>query len=481
MTRFGIARGSLFGGGCWLLVSVPALAQTVSHATIGLTDLLARYGAGAPNGSSVSVWQTEAGAAGSTFPGVALSPGEYVPFDGNGVSGHAAAVAAEFYAAGSGISQAVPYVWTMNANQFIGGGGLKAVSSLAPAIPVMVDLNTGLRLPQPQVMNASWIGGANAADGYTAAEINADVNRRLDFLVATRGLTAVVGVDNAPSTPAPLLGQSYNAIAVGLSNLSAAQGYSNVDGNGRMVVDIVAPTSATSYATPAVAGAATLLVDRANKTPLLADAADPMVVRSLLMTGARKLPGWEHGEAGTADDVVHPLDKIQGAGELRVNNAYDILMAGEKAAGSHSIGLGWSLSSIAKDGIQYYFVDNPHAGGTLTATLNWNRTSDGTPDGRGLIGGDVLADLNLEVFASDDGDTIGGTLARSASTLDNVEHIFLSGLGVGRFAIAVEGVDAAAYALSFQVVPEPTTLGAGAGLAVLGAVWAWRRSVGAGR
>lgn len=469
-----LARATLGPGTAVLFATVPAFAQTVDRTVIGLTDLVNRYGVNAPNGSSVSVWQTEAGTSGSTAPGTTLSPGTYVQFDGPGVSGHATLVGNEFYGP-SGISTAVPYVWAMSASQFLGGGGLRAVSTASPAIPVVVDLDRNVVLPQPQVMNASWIGTAGPSGGYSAAEINADVNRRLDYLVDQKGLTAVVAVDNSPTLPA-FLGQSYNSIAVGLSNKSASQGYSTTDGNGRMVVDIVAPSSATSFATPAVAGAATLLVDRANKTPSLSDAADPRVVRSLLMTGAQKLAGWEHGDAGAADDVVRPLDRVQGAGELRINRSYDILMAGEKAAGSVSQQRGWSLSSVVANGVQYYFVDNAVQDGKLTVTLTWNRTGSGIPDERGLVPAGILADLNLEVFASDADNGIGASLARSASTLDNVEHIHLEGLGVGRFAIAVQGVDAATYAVSFDVVPEASTAWGGAAAAVLVAGWRWRRS-----
>jgi hypothetical protein len=358
---------------------------------------------------------------------------------------------------------------------FIAPLALNSFSTFLPTIPATQRL-----LPAPQVLNASWVGGFPAQSGYTAAELSSDVLRRLDYLVDVKKVSAVVALDNAPAIPA-LLGQSYNSIAVGLSNLSAGQGYSDVDGSGRMVVDLVAPSSVTSFATPAVAGAATLLVDRANKTPALADASDPMVVRSLLMTGAQKLPGWQHGDAGASDDIVHPLDKIQGAGELRINNSYDILMAGEKAVGSHSVGMGWSLASIAKGGVQYYYVDNLVAGGTLTVTLNWNRTTSGAVDGRFLIEGDPLANLDLEVYSSDNLDTIGASLARSASTLDNVEHIYLQGLAVGRFAIAVQGVDAANYALSFEIVPETSTMGAGVGAMLLAAATSWRRFNVSGR
>ena len=71
----------------------------------------------------------------------------------------------------------------------------------------------------------------------------------------------------------PLLGSSFNAIAVGLSNGSAAHGSyplattpdTPYDSGSRTRPDLVAPAGATSCATPMVSSATALLV--ADGTP----------------------------------------------------------------------------------------------------------------------------------------------------------------------------------------------------------------------
>ncbi len=501
-------------GWCFL-ASTSVLAQTVDHTVIGLTDLNNRYGVNAPDGRSVTVWQTEALEGANFAPNPTGLSQTFLYFPSppgtiGGISSHATSVMADFYGPG-GVSKAVPFVYVQSANDFIYPPHLinpaaPAVTSplnvLGAALPSIPSRSSGgSPVPLPQVMNASWAGGIDPVANpfvladvpsdsattspviYSAAAFNNDVNRRMDYLVQTAGLTAVVGVNNSATTPAANLASSYNTLAVGLSNGSAAQGYSGTatEGVGRMVVDLVAPAPVSSFAAPAVAGAATLLVDQANRTPSLADAQNPMVVRSLLMTGAQKLPGWQHGDAGSGDDVIHPLDKIQGAGELRINRSYDLLMAGEKAPGSLSLEQGWSLASVASGGVRYYFLDNNIAHGTFAATLNWNRTSDGTIQPVSyLLQADLLADLNLELLASDSGDNIGSSLALSASTVDNVEHIYIPDLPVGRYVLAVEAgaaaTDAAAFGLSFQVIPEMPMATPILGLAGLAGVWKWRRS-----
>ena len=71
----------------------------------------------------------------------------------------------------------------------------------------------------------------------------------------------------------PLLGSSFNAIAVGLSNGNAAHGSyplattptTPYASGSRTRPDLVAPASATSYATPMVASAAALLVEAGHQ------------------------------------------------------------------------------------------------------------------------------------------------------------------------------------------------------------------------
>lgn len=102
------------------------------------------------------------------------------------------------------------------------------------------------------------------------------------------------------------------------------------------------PTQGTSFAAPTVAGGVALLQDvgLANGYSI-----DPLVMKSVLMTGAVKLPGWSNsgnpanpqdrrdGRAIDADDLVdavtdQPLDYAQGAGLLNMRRSYEIYHKG---------------------------------------------------------------------------------------------------------------------------------------------------------
>jgi hypothetical protein len=241
---------------------------------------------------------------------------------------------------------------------------------------------------------------------------------------------------------------------------------------------------------PLVAGAATLIADRAQETPSLGNADDPRVVRSLIMTGAEKLAGW-------ANSSTQPVDLKQGAGELRVNRMYDVLMAGEKTVGLASDLRGWDLGAGAA-GVQYYFVDNTMASaGNLMVTLTWNRVTGDPSDPTGLartgganfttlnattvLAASALADLSLQVLTTDGVSTPLTSLAVSDSAVDNVEHIYLQNLAPGRYAIAVDGSLGTQYGLSFNFVPE-VSVGLPAGiLGLAGLVHVgWRRRAGSG-
>lgn len=459
---------------------------------IGVTDLRNRYGASLPEGAGIVGWLTEAGGERTIdstvyeifWPNLttpSLNAGRTIttygpmpPSPSSYSSDHATAVAGAWYGGPTtGVSPDLSSIGLMSANGFVGGAALRTGEATAP----VVDAS----LPMPSVVNASWAGS------YPSSAENADVLRRIDYLVDRDGVTFVVAAGNTPLTaPAALPGQGYNSITVGLSNGTSNGGLSTVDGTGRLLVDVVTPTGETSFAAPLVAGAAVLIADRAQETPALGNADDPRVVRSLIMTGAEKLAGWSN----TSTQPVHPY---QGAGELRVNRTYDVLMAGETTVGAVSDSRGWDLG-VGAAGVQYYFVDNNYDGGRLSVTLAWNRVTGDPNDPTGadrtdaanftllsgstVLAASALADLNLEVLTTDGVSTPLTSLAVSQSTVDNVEHIYLTGLAPGRYAIGVSGGSGTTYGLSFNFVPEvPVGWPMGLG-AVLMMGWVVRRRVG---
>jgi hypothetical protein len=475
---------------------------------VGVTDLRDRYGSSLANGSSVVGWVTEEGNPfwpnlGNTglFPLSPVRPYQVVNTGINPTttfSSHADAVAQHWFGSSYGVSPGLGGVVSMGAGDFVsyfglnfaGYMGFAAAPFISPTAPLWETGQVGLAtrpLGYPQVINASWIG-TTQVPAY-----DVDILRRADYLVDRDGITIVAGVNNAGGAQPELLGQAYNVIAVGLPESPSSNGTSYLDGSGRIVVDIVAPSAFTSYATPMVSGAATLLIDLANKTPELANGNDPRVVRSVLMTGAEKSANWTVPvtTTGLGQTVTQPLDLKLGAGELRVNMAYELLRSGEVAPNSVSAVQGWDLGMTGV-GMSYYFVDNFAPGGHLTVTLAWNRVvgdpNDATrfaasnfiaPASDNLMTASPLANLDLQVFSTDGVNIPLVSLAASVSTLDNVEHIHLRDLPVGRYAIGLSGPAGTVYGLSFQFVPEAPVGMPVVVAGVMGLGWVcWRRRCG---
>lgn len=102
------------------------------------------------------------------------------------------------------------------------------------------------------------------------------------------------------------------------------------------------PTQGTSFSAPTVAGAVALLQDVGLSNGY---SIDPLVMKSVLLTGAVKLPGWSNagqpaspqdrrdGRDLDADDLIvpvtqQPLDFAQGAGLLNLRRSYEIYHKG---------------------------------------------------------------------------------------------------------------------------------------------------------
>jgi len=60
-----------------------------------------------------------------------------------------------------------------------------------------------------------------------------------------------------------------------------------------------------------------------------------------LMAGRARPDDWTRGDAGTQDDQKSPLDLRYGAGSLRVDNSFDILVFGQHSAVGASTG--WDM------------------------------------------------------------------------------------------------------------------------------------------
>lgn len=441
---------------------------------VEFTALQTQLGASMPTGAGISVSQVEApDGSGNYRPSTATFPTKNFLFPSGGsiaASGHANTVGEYFYGNSSlspDIGVSPNRVTTYEVNSYLGSGFLNL--SNTGALP-SVESN--------DIQNHSWIGNLN-----TEAQ-NVDAMRRIDYAIKRDDFVAVFGLNNGSGTSVPnLMAGAYNGITVGLSNGNHSRGGITLDGGLRTRPDIVVPTTATSWATPTVGGAAALLMETARGTSGLGNADRSIVVKSLLFTGATR----DESEFGGAwaNSPTQPLDVVFGAGELNVLHSHDILVAGENNASAASTvsKTGWDLGISNATVPQLYFFDLDTPGSTyeIAASLVWNRdiTVTDTQPGPGLnyVFDPTLANLNLRLFSASEF-VLGSEIGASLSEVDNVELVLADALAPGRYAWQVtsnmSGVD---YGFSWNVegialIPEPSV----SGLAFVGLLLLVRRS-----
>jgi hypothetical protein len=405
-----------------LLSCLWTLSATASEfEAIGLDQL--RLMVPSLTGSGVNVAQPEAGAPGWQVNPAAVNQPQslfsWIGFDGSasvfpnligGESGHANEVAKPFYGLTNGIAPGVAHVDSYEADYFYN-------------VLVRTQIVIAAR-----VVNQSFIFGEEVDFA----------DKDYDDYAARYGTIFVSGAGNGGPVSSPAT--AYNGIAVGAYGGASSMGPT---AGGRSKPDITAPASLTSFSTPLVAGAATLLVQAANRNDAgpgtATAAADVRTIKALLLNSATKSADWTNG-------ATAPLDARYGAGVVHVGNAYRQLRGGQHAPMvTESIPLssphppaitssnlptrrGWDFRSLSstvnRHEVAHYFVDlSSVTGRTATITLVWNRQLN------------EMNINNLELFLYDA--TSGALVASSESAVDNVEHIRVDNLPAGRYNFQV--------------------------------------------
>lgn len=423
---------------------------------IGFTALQQKLGASMPAGSGISVSQVEAtDGSGNYRPDTAFFSDKLFAFPSGGSTGtssHANTVGQYFYGPNSlanaiGTTTTSEQVTVYEATNWLGNGFLRTGNS-----SVLPNIENN------DIQNHSWVGSSGS---------DAEILQRLDYAIARDDFVAVIGLNNGSGTSIPtLLAQSYNGIVVGLSNGNHSRGTTTIEGTGRTKPDIVVPTSFTSWATPTVGSAAALLLETARGTTELLNAQNSEMIKALLLAGATKeesefAQAWSHTS-------TQPLDSVYGAGELNIENSYDILVSGEKNASiiSDAASTGWDFGTASASEEKYYFFDLTveQANASFTALLTWNRNVTATDNAPGPFTdysfSSIVPNLDLKLYQAT-GFTLGTLIESSISTIDNVELIYRNGMNAGRYAIVVSsdttGIE---YGLAWvSAVPEPNATG----------------------
>jgi hypothetical protein len=328
--------------------------------------------------------------------------------------------------------------------------------------------------------------------------------RGIEAMVEKTGITAVVGIGNGTNSADPVLYpaagdnvigvgvvQSVNTgdVNTGLSQFALVYPEYSSKGpttDGRCKPDIVAPGNClaaspddnnlyeptgawSSFATPIVAGAAGLLIQKAAQSPDLQPALSHeggnCVIKSLLLNSATKLPYWHKGKLTKDDDHEVPLDWLQGAGMVNALEGDRQLSAGRHLPGDCPI-TGWDLGKLDVNDSQaniYKIKVDDTAGKILTATVTWNRhfwpayPFDSLPQNDSRI--------RLECWAVDANNPQNSYLIDySNSARDFVEHLYIAlDPNFTDYAIVVSYSDrevnlpqvTSAYGLAWNVAQKP--------------------------
>jgi hypothetical protein len=307
-------------------------------------------------------------------------------------------------------------------------------------------LRTGKSAREPglvraQVVNNSWVAG------FPTDAANADALRRLDYVINRDDVLVFNAVDNDGSKSVPkLLASSFNGVAVG--TLASSSGLVAFDGSGaRTKPDLVVDTDLTSNATALASGAGALLRSEAKARNVTAGAA---AIKAILMAGARRDASWHRGRSSGADNRTASLDFTQGAGQVRVDKAFDILTAGEHAPGPALVpaAAGWDAARsprrTSRATTYRFHVDQ--AVDNWSAVLTWNRVIEGVTDGTFSTAA-AMPDFELSLYRQ----RAGGRrlVARSDSPNDNVETLTLHDLGPGTYQMVLTTDQRSRYALAW--------------------------------
>ncbi len=461
-------RGSVVAGLLSLLTYSASGDIPVNH---GYDDLEARLGVGnAPLGTDVLVGMVEVPDGGGDYSPdknhVQFTTVTFVDESGpTGPNSHATQVGRRFFG-NKAFSIALDLVHLYEVNNWLLAGFLRAGLSGTP-----LALPAGLK-----VLNHSWIGNASTN------ELNNNVLRRADFVMARDDILMVVGVGNFDDPNSPLLSHIYNGLSVGLAPPEEHQPgntLSGMDGPGRLKPEIVTMELKTSYATPFVSGGVAILTETARDmaargASITAERGE--VLKAVLMAGAQKFAGWTNNPVISGPNrgqTLQPIDTVTGVGTLDVNRAHLILTGNEQNGDSavptvaniqHA---GWDLASVSTASSSYYRFRLRDEADSVDVVATWHRR---VPSNFNSF---TVADFDLHLWRVDDqdqllpllGDDGLGVFAsgniNSVSTINNVEHLHIEGLAACEYVIEVrrnDSVSADAWDIAVAwIMPEPLT------------------------
>lgn len=414
------------------------------ESAIGFQRFLDRLGDDRPLGREIAISQIEAAAV----------DGGYQPQDGSGefegedafagkafrtvssasrASGHARLVGQFLYGtqetSGFGARSLSPSVqridlYRADVRDYLSKDFLQPASDAAP------------KVEHNAIQNHSWSGQMGGASvDYMNAKL-----RRLDHSIVRDDFLCVVALANGRDTPIPpLMASAYNVLTVGCSHGDHSRGvtHPDLDGPDRGKPDLVAPLSATSFATPVVSSAAAALLEHAKADPELTAAQHHPVLKAILMAGAEKAPleGWERQD-------TRPFDPVFGAGQLNIDRSYQILTQRQ-----------WHQDTLSSEEMEVIPLTLSQPASSVSVVLSWSRQ---VRMKRGKVTGTSVADMSLRLYrVNQDGHL--ELIQESVSPNENREHLYLQGLSEGVYQLHIETDNTVSYGVAWMAdeIPRP--------------------------
>ena len=344
------------------------------------------------------------------------------------------------------------------------------------------------------VVNLSLNFAGTNSGGFSQLDLMVDwaaFDRRINCAVCVGNISQASSASNLVRGP----GSAFNGVTVGRTTADFTQVHPDsatafTSFPNRMKPDVVAPGAALtlanddwegaaadwdmnlggcSFATPLVAG---LMAQQIEAGMTHGHSADPLVVKATMMNSAAKVldkqgNAWEpslSSNNGGLITAIQSLDNHSVAGQVDGNALATQYLAGEKTPGFVDP-IGWDFNVIsAVQAIDYVIDPNLILGSTLSATLTWYRHVGRTDNGNGIVDANdtffqqqTLSNLDLQVLRN------GLPVAQSISTIDNVEHLFLSVDQSAQYTLRVFGENILGageeFALAWHsvAVPEPAS------------------------
>ena len=410
---------------------------------IGYTALQTELGSAMPTGAGVKVTQVEA-SGGKPDPSNAAFAGDTFTLKTPGltVSSHATTVGQYFYGNSSSIAPGITNIDCYDASRL---DRLRVSPRLFIRPPGLQQPGGKPQLGRfhstPQVMSISWLDWIGWSTGM-------NISRWWPWRMAE----SILRCWAALSMPLPW-GSAMAAAAHGSYPLATTPTTPYAAAGTRP--DLVAPASATSWATPMVSSAAALLVEVGHKggNTLSTDPAVKFttnrngdkiynaerseVVKAALMAGAsRTSPNLTNSVTpkGYTVNTANGLNNIYGAGQLNIDNSYHIIAAGEQNSREDFIRGNGEIKSVGFDYDPAFggvngsnktgsYVFKALTTGSLAASLVWNLNVKGET-ASGFDTSATLYNLGLALYDM----TSSSEVAYAASLVDNTENIWYTSL-----------------------------------------------------